>query len=318
MKLTKAVAITCVTFTGLYFGGNTAQAAVTVVDDFNVNSEASVTLEAEDTVDPTGPVVEPTDPETETGNEGPLRIDMVPNFDFGIQKIGATSQAYPVIPGQNAELEDFKVAAQVTDARGTGIGWNFEARISKEFTDAVASRTLDGAVLKLGTGELFTAADNATTIPSFVTAGMNLNDALQPVMTADTDEGLGNWAVVFSAPDTTLTIPAGSYAGSYTAEVEWVLSTTPDVDPEPTQTITATDVVTDSATVSAFTDEAAVKDFIITESAATALEADGTTPLTVTINGALDAGLIAGTAGSYSVILNAGTVTKTITVDIDA
>lgn len=318
MKLTKIVTSACVTALGFSLTGGIVNAAVTVLDDLNVSTTGTVELEADDTTPITPPVTEPVDPDGITGNTGPLRIDIAPSFDFGVQKINPVSQTYPVIPGENAQSETYKILAQITDVRGTGSGWDLQARMSKVFEDVVGNHTLNGAVITLGTGTLLTTLENESTTPGFVMAGFDLNNQFQSIMTADADEGLGPWATQLDAAGTELTIPGGGYAGSYEAEIEWVLSSTGDTGGSEIN-LDGDNVAWTSAEALAFANETAMKDGIIAAANVTIVDGEGAPlVLPVTITDDLDASLLAGVAGDYVVTLHAGTATLTITVTVTA
>jgi len=95
----------------------------------------------------------PTDPENPdkpgpgpgTGNSGPLTIDMVPHFDFGIHEVELGNQTYPTV----SSLNDLAHFVQVTDRRGTNAGWTLRATKDDAFMEASSNRTLGATTITL-------------------------------------------------------------------------------------------------------------------------------------------------------------------------
>ncbi|HLQ40242.1 MAG TPA: WxL domain-containing protein [Tetragenococcus sp.] len=191
-------------------------------------SAATVTFTGDDStptdpVDPDDPDVDPTDPidpgdpdNPGTNTPGPLSLDYVSNFDFGTHKIAATTKTYQPL----AE----KPHIQVTDKRGTGAGWDVQAKISK--ISSSDNHELSGATLKLVNANVKTHSANNSTPPS--AADITLKDDDQSIFQAGSDQGLGTWVDNFDRDKSVLTVYAGTArAKTYTADITWTLTSGP-------------------------------------------------------------------------------------------
>lgn len=208
MKLTTITTLSMLTLAGL------VAPATTLAAPAPVDTTANVTLEAGDTTI-VNPPIDPIDPPT--GQTGDLTIDAVSSFDFDTHKIEASKQTYSaVIPSGKV------LGAQVTDKRATGAGWALQASAT-EFNDG--THTLKGAEFKLPAGTLKSSNANSTDAAP-TTSALTLNTTAANVMVAQKDTGLGTWAEDFGS-NVQLVVPAGNYAGAYTATVTWTLSDAP-------------------------------------------------------------------------------------------
>ena len=211
-----------------------------------------------DPADPTKPTdpLNPTDPSTGTpenpgtGNTGPLRLDSVPNFNFGNHPVtDVTGAAAVTYTGdgideqnggnlvQNANLPYF---VQVTDFRGSAAGWTVSVSATP-FKTATAGNndTLTGATVSYTNG-------HARPVSSGLNqpVGTNPHDQNPASMTIPTDGSSINLFAatdthgtltnqdVFGnkAADTTLTIPASVkavQASEYTSTFTYTLSDAP-------------------------------------------------------------------------------------------
>ncbi|GKQ43303.1 hypothetical protein RD055328_12260 [Companilactobacillus sp. RD055328] len=206
----------------------------------------------EDGGDGTDPT-DPTDPNypgdgngnDNTGNKGDFTLDVVPNYDFGIQKIDG-SQLYNALfwdsaKGAVVEGRNSNPYVQVTDLREENTGWNVTVAMTKAFNTDVEGQTgkgLNGAILSLPQGEA-TPVDstNTSTAPTTMAIGngktVGVNGDAATLMSADANAGTGSWMdKMYDDPanntkPTTLFVPAGNTAGTYTAELTWTLSDAP-------------------------------------------------------------------------------------------
>lgn len=193
----------------------------TPTENKKAESEITVGIEPGDDSTPTDPI-DPEDPDNPgdggTGQTGNLTIDIVTNLDFGSFKL--TPEATTVTANEDNKVNP---TAQVTDKRGTGAGWTLDVAIS-DFTSK-DSHILKGAELSVPKGELKTNNMDQTLAPN--TFALVLNKDPQTIMSADKDKGLGTWADSYDKKETTLSIPAGNYAGQYGSTMTWTLSNAP-------------------------------------------------------------------------------------------
>jgi len=117
--------------------------------------------------------------------------------------------------GTGALINSFNV----TDARGTGAGWDV-AVSSTQFTNPATTTVLSAGSLTLGAPNV-TEGDGSSAASDIVSEGGNIdNDAATPVtiLSAGTDEGMGSFTVD-SIPMTLTLLPKEVYAGTYTSTV---------------------------------------------------------------------------------------------------
>lgn len=160
-----------------------------------------------------------------TGQSGPLTLDYVSNFEFGIHDIQIDEQIY--------ESETMSPFIQVTDRRGTGAGWEVTAQASR-FTDGV-NNSLPGATLKLTNGEAITNLQNITAPVVNQSIELRTGGEATKVVTANENEGIGSWATRWFPTENaqkndhaTLTIPQASASpGQHTSIITWTLTDAP-------------------------------------------------------------------------------------------
>ena len=195
-----------------------------------------------DPTDPTNPV-DPTDPGT-PGTAGPLSIDYVSNFDFGSDnKISGDDKTYYAKPIEATDNGGNKVQRanylQVTDKRGSNIGWYLTVTQGAQFNDGKAD--LDGAKLQMTNQTLNSKnmdLNNPSNIPAIDNATMTMTpgDDIK-VLTAGKNQGMGTWTDAFGVYDTdaakdtaskavSLEVPGNSAknVASYTTDLTWTLS----------------------------------------------------------------------------------------------
>jgi len=198
--------------------------------------------DATDPVDPEKPD-NPVDPDKEdpTGNTGDLRLDVVPVFDFGTQKITSNDKSYfAELPVDAMSSDEIPYYVQVTDVRGSGAGWSLTAKMTDQFSDG--TNALAGAEINLV--NVASEAQTGTTAPSGTYDGVlkydAVNDTSVKLASAAVNEGMGVSAVRFgdtvrygstltADKSVELTIPGSTqvYANTYKATIKWTLGATP-------------------------------------------------------------------------------------------
>lgn len=193
-------------------------------------------------IDPNLPA-NPDDPGNKgTGAEGPLTIDYVSNFDFGVRAISSKDENYTLSSkdGKNNQQTPF---IQVTDSRGTLSGWSLTAKISDFKAKNNDGSIISGASLTIHpTNDTATGAyNNKTTPPSTQTVEFKATNTTENVMDATSGQGGGTWLNLINPDKTSLFIPGGSArSGSYEATITWSLASGP-------QNASATQTNTDTA-----------------------------------------------------------------------
>ncbi|WP_246215589.1 WxL domain-containing protein [Listeria valentina] len=184
-------------------------------------------------ISPAGEVT-PLDPEEtvapedgkETGNQGPLSIDYVPNFLFGEVEISGSTLTLPDL--------NSNPLVQVTDNRGSGAGWTLKLSATPFINNEDETKQLTGTTLSIGgiTPEAVDETNTSTApTPSAQTYGVSDTSA-KTLLRAGADAGMGSWKGKFKTSDgansVSLTIPAGNKIGSYTSTLTWSLANAPE------------------------------------------------------------------------------------------
>lgn len=157
-----------------------------------------------------------------TGGASGLSIAAAPNFNFGKSEISSVATT---LTSSGTASDGSAIAAQVSDARGTGEGWDLRVSLGSPFklSDSEGGHLLNGAVLKLRTK---TATSTGTgQAPGTLVNELTLNAASQSSVRADVGQGMGTWSMPYT--DATLMVPAGNYIGAYTATINWSLTDAP-------------------------------------------------------------------------------------------
>ena len=153
-----------------------------------------------DPTDPTNPVdpVDPVDP----GTAGPLSIDYISNLDFKLDNmISGNTETYYAQPikvkdstGKESKRANY---LQITDNRGTNIGWKLSVTQNSQFNNGKAD--LDGAVLKMS-GQVFNSTNlDGTTTPTALNNGVvtaTVGSDVDVVKAGD-GQGMGTWTDAF-------------------------------------------------------------------------------------------------------------------------
>ena len=103
------------------------------------------------------------------------------------------------------------------DSTGTGAGWHINISAANFIKQGDATKTIAVANFKVRvTDANITLVDGNTKPTSSITAYTSLSGTAQALMSAASGNGMGNYTYV---PDFQLTIPAETYAGTYTSVV---------------------------------------------------------------------------------------------------
>ncbi|EOL50470.1 WxL domain-containing protein [Enterococcus caccae] len=133
---------------------------------------------------------------------GPLRIDFVPNFQFGRSAINLSNMSYSA----NALLFEGEIAPrgqfiQISDYREGQTGWSLQVRQDTQFTNIKDSKTqLDGAVLSFDNSWVSTR-NGASRQPDVSKEVIRLDNLGETYTLAHSPKGTGNgtWSIVFGA-----------------------------------------------------------------------------------------------------------------------
>ena len=246
-----AALLTALVFTGL--AGIKANAA----DLASYSSEGSVGIigggtnpETPGDVNKPGEPGTPETPEGEKpgpGTPGPLSIDFASSWAFGKQSILSSGDIIAYAHAQRYGGSDYRqLYAQVTDKRGTLSGWTLSLSQKGQFMRVEDGKKMVGAkLLFTGPGETSSTSSKPASV---VTKSFELDadsEAIQPLLSAKTDEGAGQNFYSFGRIDqydpnalskddkakdgpVSLLIPAnGLLAGNYKTTLVWSLSDIP-------------------------------------------------------------------------------------------
>lgn len=173
-----------------------------------------------------------------TGNKGDFTLDVVPNYDFGTQKLDGTAHTWnalffdadkkAVVEGRNSNPY-----VQVTDIRPENTGWHVTVKID-DFKTA-DGKLLSGTVLTLPKGTAKAADESNKSGDPAINGIEGVNGDDQVLMSSEAGKGTGTWRdIMFDNKDdnqlpTTLFVPGSASAGDYTANLTWTLADTPNV-----------------------------------------------------------------------------------------
>lgn len=169
----------------------------------DITSKGWVTFESSDgetpPVDPENPK-EKVEPDGEIiATEGPLRLDFIPKFTFGPQKISTKDQTYFA----NAQLFKSETPAranyvQVTDNRSQIAGWDLTVKQERQFSTETQTE-LKGAVLSLD--HQWANSATAGKRPTIMKDAIEINQigASYPIASAESGTGNGTWVIQFGS-----------------------------------------------------------------------------------------------------------------------
>lgn len=248
--------------------GTTAMTAVPAFadDDVTLNTTAKAAFTAGDT-DTTTPPVDPETPDPETpvdpeepggvtpGTPSALSLDWAPNLDFGSNEISNTTKTYYAKAQKFADGTYHPNYVQVTDKRGTFDGWNLTVKTDGQFRlDATADEksggnTATGGVLTgttmafdKGTVNGVEGVDAQYAPTTQISTSTPISTAASNVMNAAAGNGMGTWVNSFGASSDyaengattspiSINVPGTTIkkAATYTTNLTWTLSNTPDM-----------------------------------------------------------------------------------------
>ncbi|MEI5994478.1 WxL domain-containing protein [Candidatus Enterococcus mansonii] len=178
--------------------------APTAIGESNVSGNGTINFEgeyAQEVRDPEHPetILNPGDsPKT----SGDLRIDFVPQFNFGSNKISDKDEKYY----GNAQLFHDKTGArgnfiQISDYRGTGSGWILQVRQETQFrNDTTTNKELNGAVISLDQSWAnSTRSEMEAPIVSKDVIRINNIGETYNLAEASQGKGQGTWSINFGA-----------------------------------------------------------------------------------------------------------------------
>ncbi|WP_086313712.1 hypothetical protein A5821_001245 [Enterococcus sp. 7F3_DIV0205] len=163
------------------------------------------------------PPVGPTDPGDEgnngTGNKGLLTIDRVPNLKFGEVNISGSDQVESAI--------NETPYVQVTDVRGTSVGWALYVKADEFSSDK--QEKLKGATLSLKNSTVASSSSGKAITPPKGN-DLVLSPKAQKIMTAAKGSGEGTWLQAWnknSSDEKNTNVQLSILAGTAKANTEY-------------------------------------------------------------------------------------------------
>lgn len=210
-------------------------------ENLTIDSISKVTLKGGDET-PTDPEIENPDPGI-TKQKGPLSLDQVIVFNFQNQDLGSATLN---IPFKNVAKPS---RLQITDKRGTAVGWRLNAEISdfksgengptlkgvELFFPQVANWTTGNETIPDGTTPTTVGVDKMTPETTEL-KGVSIKPGVEnkkTILNAAKNQGSGRWNVEYSTVGEKknlpiyLKIPSGNQVGSYTASLTYSLEDAP-------------------------------------------------------------------------------------------
>lgn len=174
------------------------------VDAEAVTGKGTVDIEAnykQEVVDPENPQ-NSVDPGDSPKTSGDLRIDFVPQLNFGSNKLSTEDEVYL----GNAQLFHDETGArgnfvQVSDYRGTGSGWLLQVRQETQFkNESTKNKELNGAVISFDQSwtNSVRSADQAPIVSKDIVSIDNIGETYN-LAEAKKGTGEGTWSIVFGA-----------------------------------------------------------------------------------------------------------------------
>ncbi|MDZ5759994.1 WxL domain-containing protein [Carnobacterium maltaromaticum] len=219
MKLTRSTILSLAVLAGVTLNSTAVFAA-------EVGKEVSptqITIEkGDETGGGTDPII-PIDP-IDPPNTGELRIDAVSSFNFGKIKLSTATS-------KDAEFPEGKsLGVQVTDIRGSGLGWKLTAKIDELKGQTNPSNILK-AKISIPAGKVSTLTiDETSMLFPATSSAVTLSGEEVTVMGAADKHGLGTWADDFTADgkNVSINIPTNAYIDTYKGNITWSLQNVPN------------------------------------------------------------------------------------------
>lgn len=176
-----------------------------------------------------------------TQSATPLTIDKASDIHFGTQSISAKEETYSA-KMDNDGTNDVANAVQLTDIRGTNVGWKLQVAQGKQLTSTdAAAKELTGAEITLDNINMTTDADNQAGAPTggakiaLVPGTTATPGAAFDVAVAQQDQGMGTWKANFGddksgATSINLKVPGATAKvkdSVYETSLIWTLADTP-------------------------------------------------------------------------------------------
>lgn len=152
---------------------------------------------------------------------GELKLESAPVLDFGSHPISNVEQTYAA--------ESVSPNVQVSDLRGGGNGWELYVSLSPFALEGSGTTTLKAATIRFTSPTVSALNSTVGTPPSAAADVILTSDSTEtPILTAEANEGMGVWGLVWSAANTTLTVkPGTAQEGKSVASLTWTLQNTP-------------------------------------------------------------------------------------------
>jgi hypothetical protein len=193
-----------------------------------------------DPVDPENPDNPFTPDKPATGENGPLSIDYVSDFDFGTQSITTADETYHAALTAGKDATGASITkpnyVQITDNTGSSLGWSLNVKQVAQL--ASGTNDLKGAQISLSNLEAVTNSASNAVAPTVTSAFNLIPGTVTKVTTADANQGEGTWVTRFGkdsvegADAVSLNVPGASVkkAATYTSTLQWTLTQTPDAN----------------------------------------------------------------------------------------
>lgn len=157
---------------------------------------------------------------TVTFTAGELKLTSAPVLNFDSHNISGVTEKYAVVGDENK--------VQVSDLRGSGVGWRLTAKLSVFHHDAEdGPETLQGAYITVTDPEV--ASDNTiANAPTVGTVTLTSGSDSVDIIKADSTQGMGAWNSFWTSTNTKLTVLAGTAkSGTSYATIDWNLQVAP-------------------------------------------------------------------------------------------
>lgn len=152
---------------------------------------------------------------------GTLRLASVPVLDFGSQNVSAEEETY--------RAANISSPIQVSDLRGSGKGWELLVSLSEFTLEDGVTPTLKAAGIEISAPTVMAVNGNIGTPPSTpVNLVLTSDNTETRIWTADVNEGMGVWDLVWHEDNTRLRVkPGTAQEGTSAATLTWTLQTAP-------------------------------------------------------------------------------------------